>query len=138
MGTKITYLIQADAGGNIPSAISNSKGPSQARATVENVLTYIRSQKAGASAAQMSDADREQLVQQLKAKFDRKGDATDEQKAQEYGLYMQITKGNNTTERPGMISWGDTKAKWDEWEKCKGKSKGEALIAYIKLVRPLV
>lgn len=71
-GTRITYLVQADAGGNIPQTLTNAKGPSSARGTIENVLSYIRQRKAEAGASQMSDADREALVNQLKAKFDAK------------------------------------------------------------------
>lgn len=86
----------------------------------------------------MSDADREALVNQLKAKFDAKEGTSEENKAKEYGLWMQITKGDNNTEKPGMMSWGSTKAAWDEWEKQKGKSRAEAQVAYIKVVSPLV
>lgn len=53
-------------------------------------------------------------------------------------MWMQITKGDNNTEKPGMMSWGSTKAAWDEWEKQKGKSRAEAQVAYIKVVSPLV
>ncbi|EFN56877.1 hypothetical protein CHLNCDRAFT_144518 [Chlorella variabilis] len=53
-----------------------------------------------------------------------------------YGLFKQATVGDNTTSRPGIFE-PKGKAKWDAWDKEKGKSKEEAMQAYIDLVQSL-
>eukprot|EP00913_Durusdinium_trenchii_P022776 g21382.t1 len=54
----------------------------------------------------------------------------DEDKLKLYGLYKQAKEGDNTTGAPWSIQW-ETKAKWEAWEKCKGKSKETAMTEYI-------
>ncbi|CAM9467960.1 unnamed protein product, partial [Phaeothamnion confervicola] len=47
-----------------------------------------------------------------------------------YGLYKQANVGDVNTTRPGMFDVAG-KAKWDAWNILKGKSKEEAMEAYI-------
>lgn len=47
-----------------------------------------------------------------------------------YGLFKQATMGDITGSRPGMFSV-EARAKWDAWNAVKGKSKEEAMQAYI-------
>ncbi|XP_028249594.1 acyl-CoA-binding protein-like [Parambassis ranga] len=69
-------------------------------------------------------------VKQLKAK------PTDEEMLQVYSLFKQATVGDVNTARPGMLDFTG-KAKWDAWEKEKGKSKEDAMNEYIALVDKL-
>ncbi|XP_037646390.1 acyl-CoA-binding protein [Sebastes umbrosus] len=69
-------------------------------------------------------------VKQLKAK------PSDEEMLQVYSLFKQATVGDTNTERPGMFDFTG-KAKWDAWEKQKGKSKEDAMNEYVALVKQL-
>nr|XP_046260541.1 acyl-CoA-binding protein-like isoform X1 [Scatophagus argus] len=69
-------------------------------------------------------------VKQLKAK------PTDEEMLQVYSLFKQASVGNVNTDRPGMFDFTG-KAKWDAWNKQKGKSKEDATNEYINLVEQL-
>uniref|UniRef100_A0A3Q4HVV6 Acyl-CoA-binding protein n=1 Tax=Neolamprologus brichardi TaxID=32507 RepID=A0A3Q4HVV6_NEOBR len=69
-------------------------------------------------------------VKQLKAK------PTDEEMLQIYSLFKQATVGDVNTSRPGMFDFTG-KAKWDAWEKQKGKSNENAMNEYISLVEEL-
>lgn len=53
-----------------------------------------------------------------------------------YGLFKQATVGDNTTARPGLFD-PKGKAKWDAWDKQKGKSSEAAMQEYIQLVKDL-
>jgi diazepam-binding inhibitor (GABA receptor modulating acyl-CoA-binding protein) len=54
-----------------------------------------------------------------------------------YGLYKQGTVGDNITEKPGMLDFKG-KAKWEAWNKVKGKSKEQAQAEYVELARTLL
>uniref|UniRef100_UPI0037E83511 acyl-CoA-binding protein n=1 Tax=Semicossyphus pulcher TaxID=241346 RepID=UPI0037E83511 len=69
-------------------------------------------------------------VKQLKAK------PADEEMLQVYSLFKQASVGDVNTARPGMFDFTG-KAKWDAWEKQKGKSKEDAMTEYITLVGQL-
>uniref|UniRef100_A0A672ZYQ3 Acyl-CoA-binding protein n=1 Tax=Sphaeramia orbicularis TaxID=375764 RepID=A0A672ZYQ3_9TELE len=69
-------------------------------------------------------------VKQLKAK------PTDEEMLKVYSLFKQATVGDVNTARPGMLDFTG-KAKWDAWEKQKGKSKDDAMNEYVSLVEEL-
>ncbi|XP_069080430.1 acyl-CoA-binding protein [Pleurodeles waltl] len=53
-----------------------------------------------------------------------------------YALYKQACVGDVNTDRPGMLDFKG-KAKWDAWEKQKGKCKEDAMAEYIALVEQL-
>ena len=53
-----------------------------------------------------------------------------------YSLFKQATIGDVNTARPGMLDFTG-KAKWDAWEKVKGKSKDDAESEYIKKVQEM-
>ncbi|KAI3426902.1 hypothetical protein D9Q98_006846 [Chlorella vulgaris] len=64
-------------------------------------------------------------------------DATsNDDKLQLYGLFKQASVGDVSTARPGMFD-PKGKAKWDAWEKQKGKSQDAAMQEYIDLVQSL-
>jgi len=69
-------------------------------------------------------------VKQLKSK------PADEEMLRVYSLFKQGTVGDVNTARPGMLDFTG-KAKWDAWEKQKGKSQEDAMIEYIALVEEL-
>ncbi|XP_034741115.1 acyl-CoA-binding protein [Etheostoma cragini] len=69
-------------------------------------------------------------VKQLKAK------PADEEMLQVYSLFKQATVGDVNAGRPGMFDFTG-KAKWDAWEKQKGKSKEDAMAEYVSLVEQL-
>ncbi|XP_053733135.1 acyl-CoA-binding protein [Synchiropus splendidus] len=69
-------------------------------------------------------------VKQLKAK------PSDAEMLLVYALFKQVSVGDVNTARPGMLDFTG-KAKWDAWEKQKGKSKEEAMNEYITLVGEL-
>ena len=53
-----------------------------------------------------------------------------------YGLFKQVSQGDNTGKRPGMTKVRD-RAKFDAWAANKGSSKDSAVQAYIALVDKL-
>lgn len=53
-----------------------------------------------------------------------------------YGLYKQATVGDVNIARPGVLDFAG-KVKWDAWNVQKGKTKEEAMAAYIDLVGKL-
>ncbi|CAG9467757.1 unnamed protein product [Pedinophyceae sp. YPF-701] len=61
---------------------------------------------------------------------------SNEDKLALYGLFKQATVGDCNTSRPGMLDMAG-KAKWDAWDKLKGKSQDEAMQDYITLVETL-
>jgi len=63
---------------------------------------------------------------------------SDDDLLQLYGLYKQATVGDINTSRPGMMSMDfKGKAKWDAWNKEKGKSKEQAMQEYVDFVAKL-
>ncbi|KAI9522072.1 hypothetical protein NQZ68_039895 [Dissostichus eleginoides] len=71
-----------------------------------------------------------EAVKQLKVK------PADEEMLQVYSLFKQASVGDVNTGRPGMFDFTG-KAKWDAWEKQKGKSKEDAMSEYVSLVDQL-
>jgi acyl-CoA-binding protein len=53
-----------------------------------------------------------------------------------YALYKQATEGDVQGERPGGFDFKGA-AKYDAWEKLKGKAKEEAKQEYIEFVKEL-
>jgi diazepam-binding inhibitor (GABA receptor modulating acyl-CoA-binding protein) len=53
-----------------------------------------------------------------------------------YALYKQGTVGDVNTKRPGMTDFVG-RAKWDTWEKQKGKTIDQAMQEYVDLVARL-
>jgi acyl-CoA-binding protein len=53
-----------------------------------------------------------------------------------YALYKQATVGDVNTKRPGMTDFVG-RAKWDAWEKLKGRTADQAMQDYIDLVTRL-
>ena len=47
-----------------------------------------------------------------------------------YGLFKQVTVGDNTTPQPWAVQM-EARAKWDAWASRKGMSKPDAIAAYI-------
>ncbi|KAH8316804.1 hypothetical protein KR074_008635, partial [Drosophila pseudoananassae] len=54
-----------------------------------------------------------------------------------YALFKQGTVGDNTTAKPGLLDLKG-KAKWEAWNKQKGKSSEAAQTEYIAFVEGLV
>ncbi|KAH8380487.1 hypothetical protein KR009_011050, partial [Drosophila setifemur] len=54
-----------------------------------------------------------------------------------YALFKQATVGDNTTSKPGLLDLKG-KAKWEAWNKQKGKSSDAAQAEYITFVEGLV
>ncbi len=54
-----------------------------------------------------------------------------------YGLYKQATIGDNNTPQPSLLNFRD-KAKWDNWNNCRGLSTYDAEVKYIMLVNRLI
>lgn len=53
-----------------------------------------------------------------------------------YAMYKQATDGDVQGERPGMMDFIN-RAKYDAWDKLKGKTVEEAMQAYVDLVKSL-
>ncbi|KAH8270489.1 hypothetical protein KR018_010751, partial [Drosophila ironensis] len=62
---------------------------------------------------------------------------SDEEFLELYALYKQATVGDNTTAKPGLLDLKG-KAKWEAWNKQKGKSSDAAQKEYITFVDGLV
>ena len=54
-----------------------------------------------------------------------------------YALFKQASDGDVQGERPGMMDFIN-RAKYDAWDKLKGKSADEAMQAYVDLVKSLM
>ncbi|XP_055843853.1 acyl-CoA-binding protein [Episyrphus balteatus] len=54
-----------------------------------------------------------------------------------YGLYKQATVGDCNTDKPGFLDFKG-KAKWEAWNKLKGKSSDDAQKEYVDKVNALV
>ncbi|KAM9035118.1 acyl-CoA-binding protein [Sarcophilus harrisii] len=81
----------------------------------------------------MSQAEFERAAEEVK---NLKAKPNDEEMLFIYSHYKQATVGDINTERPGMMDFRG-KAKWDSWNSLKGKSKEEAMKAYIAKVEEL-
>jgi acyl-CoA-binding protein len=53
-----------------------------------------------------------------------------------YALYKQASAGDNTEPKPGFSDMVG-RAKWDAWDKLKGKAADEAMQEYIDLIESL-
>mmetsp|Transcript_8142 Transcript_8142/g.13668 ORF Transcript_8142/g.13668 Transcript_8142/m.13668 type:complete len:84 (-) Transcript_8142:80-331(-) len=69
---------------------------------------------------------------------DAKPELSNEQKSEVYGLFKQAKEGDNSVEKPGMLSGFEARGKWDAWEAKKGMSKEEAAAAYVTLVKGIL
>ena len=45
-----------------------------------------------------------------------------DQKGKVYGLFKQAKEGDNSVDKPGMLSGFEARGKWDAWEAQKGKT----------------
>jgi diazepam-binding inhibitor (GABA receptor modulating acyl-CoA-binding protein) len=75
------------------------------------------------------------VAQQLR---DKKPDLSNEQKQEVYGLFKQGSIGDNTVDKPGLMSGFEARGKWDAWESKKGMSQDDAKQAYVDFVTPLL
>lgn len=76
----------------------------------------------------------EQAVADSKTLSDRPSNDT---LLQLYALYKQSTEGDINTDPPSNPFDFVSKAKYEAWDKMKGKSKEEAMKEYIQLVNKL-
>lgn len=53
-----------------------------------------------------------------------------------YALYKQASAGDNAEPKPGFSDMV-ARAKWDAWDKLKGKTADEAMQQYIDLIESL-
>ncbi|KAM9001474.1 acyl-CoA-binding protein-like [Sarcophilus harrisii] len=81
----------------------------------------------------MSQAEFERAAEEVK---NLKAKPNDEEMLFIYSHYKQATVGDVNTEHPDMMDFRG-KAKWDAWNSLKGKSKEEAMKAYIAKVEEL-
>ena len=79
----------------------------------------------------------EQAAAAIKASAGRDVKMTDDEMLQVYSLFKQGTVGDNGTDKPGMLDFKG-KAKWEAWNKQKGKSKEAAQEEYCELARNLL
>ena len=61
-----------------------------------------------------------------------------DQQKEVYGLFKQANLGDNTVDRPGLMSGFEAQGKWDAWEAKKGMSNDDAKQAYCDFVTPLL
>ncbi|XP_074071108.1 acyl-CoA-binding protein [Macrotis lagotis] len=81
----------------------------------------------------MAQAEFEQAAEEVK---NLKSKPDDQEMLFIYSHYKQATVGDINTERPGMLDFKG-KAKWDAWSSLKGKSKEDAMKAYVAKVEEL-
>jgi diazepam-binding inhibitor (GABA receptor modulating acyl-CoA-binding protein) len=53
-------------------------------------------------------------------------------------LFKQGSFGDNTSDKPGMMSGFEARGKWDAYEAKKGLSQDDAKAAYVAFVTPLL
>lgn len=63
----------------------------------------------------------------------KNGAMTKEEKLALYGLYKQISEGDNPKAKPGMMTGMEARAKWSAWHSRKGMDKKDAMEEYVKL-----
>ena len=96
---------------------------------------------AAAAAPAASDATAAAEEKPLEARFQEaydsvkgwtptNGEPSNEEKLKMYALAKQANVGDVNTSRPGMFDFTG-KAKWDAWDKMKGKGKDEAMQEYV-------
>ena len=73
----------------------------------------------------------------IKASASRDVKMTNDELLSVYGLYKQALEGDNTTAAPWAVQL-EKKAKWEAWNKNKGKSQEEAKAEYIELAKNLL
>uniref|UniRef100_A0A1B0FKR3 ACB domain-containing protein n=1 Tax=Glossina morsitans morsitans TaxID=37546 RepID=A0A1B0FKR3_GLOMM len=62
---------------------------------------------------------------------------TDEEFLELYALFKQASMGDNNTSKPGLFDL-KAKAKWEWWNKQKGKAQDQAKKEYIAFVERLM
>ena len=60
------------------------------------------------------------------------------QKGEVYGLFKQGKEGDNSVDKPGMMSGFEARGKWDAWEAKKGMSTEDAQAAYVDMVKGIL
>ena len=66
-------------------------------------------------------------------KMPPKPETTNSVKLEFYGLFKQAKEGDNTDAQPWAIQV-EARAKWEAWKAVAGKSKSDAMKAYIALL----
>jgi len=82
-------------------------------------------------------AGNEKFTKAAEAVKNLKEQPTDQELLTLYANYKQVTVGDCNTDRPGMLDFKG-KAKWDEWNKLKGKSADDAANEYVTLAHDLI
>merc|ERR1712193_149332 len=82
-------------------------------------------------------AGNEKFTKAAEAVKNLKEQPTDQELLTLYANYKQVTVGDCNTDRPGMLDFKG-KAKWDEWNKLKGKSADDAASEYVTLAHDLI
>ena len=53
-------------------------------------------------------------------------------------MFKQGSLGDNTSDKPGMMSGLKARGKWDAWEAQKGKDQEEAKAEYVAFVKEIL
>ena len=69
---------------------------------------------------------------------DQKPALSDDQKKEVYGLFKQAKEGDNSADKPGIMSGFEARGKWDAWEAKKGMSQEDAAKEYVTLVKGIL
>lgn len=77
----------------------------------------------------------EEVAQKMR---DQKPNLSDDQKKEVYGLFKQATCGDNSADKPGIMSGFEARGKWDAWEAKKGMSSDDAKQAYVDYCTPML
>lgn len=85
----------------------------------------------------MSEETFNKAAAAIKASANEKIKMTDDELLQLYSLFKQATVGDNNTNKPGMLDFKG-KAKWEAWNKVKGKSKEESQVEYTAIAKGLL
>lgn len=85
----------------------------------------------------MSEETFNKAAAAIKASANENIKMTDDELLQIYSLFKQATVGDNNTNKPGMLDFKG-KAKWEAWNKVKGKSKEDSRAEYIALAKSLL
>ena len=80
----------------------------------------------------MTEAEFTQAAEYVR-KMPPKPETTNAVKLEFYGLFKQSRDGDNNEAQPWAIQV-EARAKWEAWKAVAGKSKSEAMTAYIALL----
>ena len=107
-----------------------TSAPAPGKETADAAAAPAAAAPAAAASEKSLETRFKEAYDSVKAWTPTNGEPTNEEKLKMYALGKQANVGDVNTSRPGMFDFTG-KAKWDAWDKMKGKGKDEAMQEYV-------